>query len=63
MFQRLPILESKWKCVTMDFMMGLPETPRGNKSIWVIVDRLTESSYFSSIWSNLSAKCLALANV
>nr|GFB50215.1 retrotransposon protein, putative, Ty3-gypsy subclass [Tanacetum cinerariifolium] len=32
--------------VTMDFVTGLPRTPSGYDSIWVIVDRLTKSAYF-----------------
>ena len=30
----------------MDFIFELPKTPRGNESIWVIVDRLTKSTHF-----------------
>nr|GEX91624.1 putative reverse transcriptase domain-containing protein [Tanacetum cinerariifolium] len=36
----------KWENVTMDFMTGLPRTPSGYDSIWVIVDRLTKSAHF-----------------
>nr|GEU76628.1 hypothetical protein [Tanacetum cinerariifolium] len=32
--------------VTMDFVTGLPRTPGGYDSIWVIVDRLTKLAYF-----------------
>nr|GEZ18224.1 hypothetical protein [Tanacetum cinerariifolium] len=32
--------------VTMDFVTGLPRTPSGYDSIWVIVDRLTKSAHF-----------------
>nr|GFA65153.1 retrotransposon protein, putative, Ty3-gypsy subclass [Tanacetum cinerariifolium] len=32
--------------ITMDFIIGLPRTPSGYDSIWVIVDRLTKSAHF-----------------
>ncbi|GJS31487.1 putative reverse transcriptase domain-containing protein [Tanacetum coccineum] len=32
--------------ITMDFMSGLPKTPSGYDTIWVIVDRLTKSVHF-----------------
>ncbi|WVZ75845.1 hypothetical protein U9M48_023869 [Paspalum notatum var. saurae] len=37
----------KWEKITMDFIVGLPRTPKGNDSIWVIVDRLTKTAHFS----------------
>jgi hypothetical protein len=30
----------------MDFMVGLPRPPRGNDSIWVVIDQLTEKAHF-----------------
>ncbi|KZV52485.1 hypothetical protein F511_22323 [Dorcoceras hygrometricum] len=30
----------------MDFVVGLPRSPRGYTAIWVIVDRLTKSAHF-----------------
>lgn len=30
----------------MNFIAGLPRTPKGNNSVWVIVDRLTKSTHF-----------------
>nr|GEZ20417.1 putative reverse transcriptase domain-containing protein [Tanacetum cinerariifolium] len=36
----------KWERITMDFIIGLPRTPSGYDSIWVIIDRLTKSAHF-----------------
>ena len=33
----------------MDFVTGLPPTPKGFDGIWVIVDRLTKSAHFLPI--------------
>jgi hypothetical protein len=33
----------------MDFITGLPTTPKGNDSIWVIVDRLNKSAHFLAV--------------
>ncbi|XP_075499251.1 uncharacterized protein LOC142537636 [Primulina tabacum] len=44
--QSLPIPQWKWEHITMDFVTGLPRTPKGYNSIWLIVDRLTKSSHF-----------------
>nr|GEW51234.1 retrotransposon protein, putative, Ty3-gypsy subclass [Tanacetum cinerariifolium] len=45
-FQQLEIPKWKWENVTMEFVTGLPRTPSGYDSIWVIVDRLTKSAHF-----------------
>jgi hypothetical protein len=42
----LEIPEWKWEHITMDFVVGLPHTPRGKDAIWVVVDRLTKSAHF-----------------
>nr|GEZ02875.1 putative reverse transcriptase domain-containing protein [Tanacetum cinerariifolium] len=46
LLQQPEIPEWKWENVTMDFVTGLPRTPSGYDSIWVIVYRLTKSAHF-----------------
>ena len=46
LLQPLPISGWKWEEISMDFIIGLPMTPQGHDSIWVIVDRLTKSAHF-----------------
>ncbi|GJS91344.1 putative reverse transcriptase domain-containing protein [Tanacetum coccineum] len=45
--------------ITMDFVSGLPRTPSGYDSIWVIVDRLTKSAHFLPIKKTDSIEKLA----
>ncbi|GFY87591.1 hypothetical protein Acr_05g0012300 [Actinidia rufa] len=47
--QPLPVAEWKWKNVMMDFVTGLPQSPRGHDAVWVIVDRLTKTAHFLPI--------------
>ncbi|GJV20533.1 putative nucleotidyltransferase, ribonuclease H, partial [Tanacetum coccineum] len=46
LLQQPEILVWKWERITMDFVSGLPRTPSGYNTIWVIVDRLTKSAHF-----------------
>ena len=46
LLQSLPIAEWKWEHITMDFVSGLPRSPKGHDAVWVIVDRLTKSAHF-----------------
>ncbi|GKF55654.1 putative reverse transcriptase domain-containing protein, partial [Tanacetum coccineum] len=46
LLQQPEIPEWKWEHITMDFVTGLPRTPSGYDSIWVIVDRLTKLAHF-----------------
>ncbi|XP_057247395.1 uncharacterized protein LOC130589818 [Beta vulgaris subsp. vulgaris] len=54
--QPLPVPEWKWESVSMDFVVGLPRSRKGNDSIWVTVDRLTKTSRFIAMKSTWSMK-------
>lgn len=45
----LDVPEWKWDSISMDFVTGLPSTPKGFDAIWVVVDRLTKSAHFIPI--------------
>jgi hypothetical protein len=51
----LEIPEWKWEHITMDFVVGLPCSPRGRDAIWVVVDRLTKSAHFIPMKTTNSA--------
>ncbi|XP_057535243.1 uncharacterized protein LOC130813427 [Amaranthus tricolor] len=49
LLQPLEIPVWKWDDISMDFIVGLPQTKAGNDALWVIVDRLTKSAHFIPI--------------
>ncbi|KAI3718922.1 hypothetical protein L6452_19807 [Arctium lappa] len=57
--QSLNIPEWKWEHITMDFVTKLPKNLRGHDTIWVIVDRLTNSVHFLPMHETLPMDKLA----
>ncbi|WVZ87922.1 hypothetical protein U9M48_034496 [Paspalum notatum var. saurae] len=49
----------KWEKITMDFIIRLPRTPKGNDSIWIIVNRLTKLAHFIPVKATHNAPRLA----
>jgi hypothetical protein len=47
--QPLLILSRKWDDISMDFIVGLPNTSRHHDSIRVIVDRLSKLAHFRPV--------------
>ena len=48
----------KWENITMDFVVGLPRSPRGKDAIWVVIDRLMKVAHFIPMKTTNSASDL-----
>ena len=47
----------------MDFIVGLPQTPKDRDSIWVIVDRLTKVAHFIAMRNDYRTENLTVLYV
>jgi hypothetical protein len=54
--QPLPIPSWKWEDISMDFIVGLPNTSQKHDSIWVITARLTKTAHFLPVHTTYSTK-------
>ena len=54
--QPLPIPETKWESICMDYITHLPKTPRGHDAIAVFVDRLTKMVHLAPTTSDVTAE-------
>ena len=59
LLQPLEIPDGKWESISMDFIVGLPNTQRGHDAIWVVVDRLTKMAKFIPTKTTVSTPELA----
>lgn len=47
LLQSLPLQEREWGHITIDFVVGLPRSKSQQNSFWVVIDRLTKSTFLS----------------
>ncbi|KAG8492403.1 hypothetical protein CXB51_009696 [Gossypium anomalum] len=59
LLQPVMVPEWKWDKITMDFVTGLPLTPKKKDAVWVVVDRLTKSAHFIPVRTDYSLDKLA----
>ena len=58
--QPLQVPQEKWTDVSIDFIVKLPKTKKGNDSVFVVVDRATKYAHFIPCTESMSARQTAL---
>ena len=56
LLQEIQIPTWQWEEINVHFVVGFPRTQISYDSIWVVIDRLTNSTRFITIMSTYSAK-------
>ena len=59
LLQPLPIPDSPWESISMDFIFGLPKSIHGNTGIWTIVDRFSKQAHFIPVKKTIKAHHMA----
>ncbi|MCO5585889.1 hypothetical protein L7F22_039823 [Adiantum nelumboides] len=59
LLQPLPIPDSPWESISMDFIFGLPKSIHGNMGIWTIVDRFSKRAQFIPVKKTIKAHQMA----
>ncbi|MCO5549888.1 hypothetical protein L7F22_003362 [Adiantum nelumboides] len=59
LLQPLPILDSPWESISMDFIFELPKSIHGNTRIWTIVDNFSKQAHFIPVKKTIKAHQMA----
>ncbi|MCO5573059.1 hypothetical protein L7F22_026824 [Adiantum nelumboides] len=59
LLQPLPIPDSPWESISMDFIFGLPKSIHGNTGIWTIFDRFSMQAHFIPVKKTIKAHQMA----
>ena len=59
MYTPLPILDRPWESISMDYMLGLLSTKRGNDCVFLVVDRFSKMVIIVACKKNITTMATA----
>jgi hypothetical protein len=59
MYTPLPTPDMPWESISMDYMLGLPSTKRGNDCVFVVVDLFSKMVILATCKKSITAEAIA----